>query len=748
MPMVRALFFVILSLLIAGCGGAGEDKVSIAISATKADFQLTQDSSLQEPVLVNVEFSGESFLVGYPAGISDPGWLQIDVLSNNNNKALVKISFTNNRDVGKYSTTVRFVTGNPGGYNITYVDLPVTAEVHPKFTATAPDMVFKQVVSAEHLTMPKTGYAINMQGSRAKWTVTSNVDWISFDKTSGSGAGTVNVRVLKNAGDGYGTITVRDSQSFQSQQIPVRVVYQQNIARFNPESLEFSVNATTSLAELLKNLDVTDSLSSAAPELGVNWSFKEASVPWLKVDKIQGNTAESQKLQVSVDSAVTSLPTGTVNEKLVFSYTTNDQVSHEVEIPVKFTSSLPSVQVVAPYIIEPNVPGTLTVRGYGFDQLSANSKIKIGESSYPIKSLQSDTQLKIDHPALGAGRYPVSLEISSQLPLQTATLVVQESEALPDYTIPAPGVRPVLAYDPERKRIYTFNLMNAEFEVYSYQQGSWAKIYSHSFGLPQDLKLTKDGKQLIAVIGAELWTIDVTKDNFPAKKLLDLLRDYSGSFYFKNVVTLNDNKVALSSTNYNCLGCSNVIIYDLNFKKFFGNYSAYSPAVAASGDGSRLFIGQNKVSTDPEMLLIDTFNYQKLPTNSSGNFNVTEMNKDGSKSLAGNNQIYDQELRFFGNLGNALSSRNIERLSQVRDVAWVMQLDYQEPYNLMLREVDISQRTTGDFTQLRVFDLSDVTGNMEWPYMQYEITPDDKNLILLVPNQIIIRSLVEQNPAQ
>jgi hypothetical protein len=535
----------------------------------------------------------------------------------------------------------------------------------------------------------------------------------------------------------------------QSAQFTVRVTRELNTAKFAPETLEFSISPTTTLTELVKTLNVTDALDSAVPELAVTWSFKKASVPWLNVNKTEGSTATAQAVQVSVDSAVNSLPMGTVNETLVFSYVTRDKVSHDVEIPVKFTSTLPSIQVVTPYIVKPNVAGTLTLRGYGFDQLSANSKIKIGDNSYPIKSLQSATQLKIDHPALAAGRYPISLEISSQLPLYHGTLVVQASEVMPEQTISAPGLRRVMTYDPERKRIYTYNTSTSELEVFSYQQGSWAKTHTRSFARPTDLELTKDGKQLLAVVGSELWTIDITQEELPAAMLFSVASNWSCNQYFKGVVTLNDNKVAMSSDYLNCSGHTNTVVYDLNLKKVFGNYFTYNSTVAASGDGSRFLIGQSGLSPAQDIMLIDTLNYQTLPTSTAATIHFATMNFDGSRTIAGtgNNQVFDQEFKFLGTLGSSDVTYKLESFSQSRNVAWVLEVNYQPPYELKLREVDMTQRTAETFSQLRLIDLSDVTGELPWPYIQYEITPDDQNLILSVPDQIIIRSLVEQNPA-
>lgn len=748
MTLVRSLFIVFASLLLAACGGGGEekiDKTSIAISQTQADFQLVQNDSAIQPITVNVQFKGDGLIVGYPPNVPDVSWLSIEVVSNTTTTAVVKLTFRPYWQIGKYSTTVRFLTGRQDGSDLSFVDLPVTAEVFAPFDAIAPSLNFEQIIGAEQHTAPKAGYQISILGPKANWTITSNVDWLTFDKTSGSGASPVKVTVTKNAGAGNGIITIADAQSKRSRQISVRVDRKQNSLQATPQPIEFVFDTNTPSTELTKTFSMSDLLNSTVPEVAMPWAFKKASASWLKVDKTQGSTATVETLKVTVDNTINAVPTGIIWETLTFSYTTPDNVSHDVEILVKVTSSLPSIQVVAPHIIQPDKAGTLIIRGYGFNQLTESSQIKIGDNSYPIKSLQSDTQLTVDHPGFAAGRYPISLAINSVLPLQNGTLHVQAAEAMNEQSITAPGIRAVMTYDAERKRIYAYNKSSSELEVFSYQQGTWSRTHSRSFGDAKDLALTKDGKQLLAVVDAELWTIDITQDTLPAKTLLS--QPMSGcNLYFKNLATLNDNKVAISSDYTNCSGFTTVNIYDLNQKGLMKNYSAYNSVVAASVDGSRLFIAQNGVSPAQEMLLIDTLSYQTIPTSAFGNIAAAELNKDGSKTFAGTDQVFDAQLQLHGNLGNDTETSNYVRLSQVRDIAWVLQVNFQAPYALTLKEIDISQATSGNYPLLRTIDLSDITDDLQWPNLQFEITPDDQTLLLSVPDKIIVRSLAVQNP--
>lgn len=743
MSIFRNLIAFIAVMLLTACGGGGggDDKYSIAISISQASFLETQNVMPTKPIDVDVTFNGDGLVVGYPPNVTPANWLDIQVLSNTNSTAKVRLSLIGYSQTGKFSTTVRFVTGKQDGSNLTYVDLPVSAEVVQQFDVTAPALDFVQIIGDEANTSPKAGYNFAIQGPRSTWSVSSNVDWLTFSKTSGSGADQVKLTVTKNAGTGNAIITFSDSQSNRSKQFNVRVERKQNALTITPQTLELSVGTSTTLAELTKTLTITDTVNSTVAAIAVPWNFKSASATWLKVDKTQGSTANTQTVQVSIDNSINGLPTGTFNEKLIFTYVAGDNVEREVEVPIKVTSTLPSIQVAAPYVLKPNTTGSLIVRGFGFSQLTAASRVKIGDNFYPIKSLDSDTQLKIEHQGFAAGRYPVSLDLNSTVPLKTATLVVQARETFSAQQLSAPGSRTTMVYDDERNRVYAYNKTLAQVEVFSLRAGQWVLSHTTSFAEINDLALTKDGKQLLATVKAQLWSIDISKDNLPATLLLDQGDGFSCNLYFKQIAPLNDNKVALASTYSNCSGFTSAIVFDLNTKKEFGRYSAYNSSVAASGDGSRLVISQNGVSPAQEIQLIDTLDYKKLPTSAFGNVSALDLNLDGSKIIAGENQLYDGQLTPLGTLGHNYERFNYDRLSQSRAVSWLLQFNARVPYELQLKELDISGQANGDYPTLRTLDFSDINEDFTWPNVQFEITPDDQVFILSVPGKMIFRPI-------
>lgn len=750
MSLLRNLLILLTLSMLSACGGGGDsqdNRTSISLSVAKADFQQQVNTLPPSSIVVDVQFKGDGVVVGYPPNVAEARWLNAQVVSSSQTTAKVELKIVQILSVGRYSTTLRFLTGKQDGSNLNYVDLPVTAEIYPEFNATAPALDFVQIIGDEQNTLPKAGFEIAIDGLKSNWTISTNVDWLTFTKTSGSGPAKSQVTVQKNAGSGNGIITVTDALSKQKREFAVRVVRQTNQLKVKASPQDLTVSTTTSPAQAVTAVTLSDSVDSTVPNLAIGWTFKQASAPWLKVDKTQGSTASAQVIQVSIDPTINAAPAGTYNEQLVFTYTTSDNVSRELEVPIKVTSELPSIQVAAPYVITPNTAGTIIIRGHGFNRLSANSRIKIGENLYPIKTQQSETQLKVEHPGLAAGVYPVSLDLNSAFPLKGSNLVVKTSNNTAAQTLDAPGNRTVMLFDDEREQIYAYNSTTELIEIFSYQQGKWSLSWTKDFADVRAMALTKDGTKLIATRRSELWSFDLTQANWPATLLLNV-GGASCNLNLATVATLNDNKVAVSSFYNSCSGYSNLYMFDLTANKTFGNLSAYNASVGASKDGSKLLISQTGLSPAPGVLLLDSLAYQTIPTNLSGNYAQAELNTDGSRIMFGDATVFDENLQRHGLIGNTENSLQQVEFSPKEPKAWVLKYRYEAPFTLRLEVVDISKPSATNYPLLSSAALTDLTDAIEFRFTTMLVTPDDQTAIISIPNKIIFQPLSVLSPVQ
>lgn len=746
MSFIRLCVYAIALLILGGCGGgdSGSENTSISISLNKADFQEIKDVAPGKPVVVDVNFVGDGVVVGYPPSMSDPGWLGVTVLSSSPTTAKVELRFLRQSQVGNFSTTLRFMTGRQDGSNVKYVDLPVTAEVMAPFTASAPTLAFEQFIGNEQNTLPKAGFNITIEGSKADWRISSDVDWLTFSKSTGVGPAIVNVTANKAASKTSATIVVTEVQSNTSKNFAVTMLKKTNAIAISPSAIELALNKTVTLADLAKNLTITDSLNGEVPAKALQWQLKQNSASWLKVDKTEGSTATQSKVQLTVDNAIIALPVGTYNEKLVFLAKADDGTEKTVEIPVKLTMSLPSIQNIAPYVGAANQPAKLIIRGSGFNSLRPMSRIKIGSQyySYPLEARGSDTQLIVSHPGLAEGRYTVSLEEDSLVQTKQATLVIQNSPATQQQVYTANGVRTAMVFDPERYKLYAYNSSNGKLETFGYVQNEWVIQKEKALAGVKDLALTHNGQQLLVAADNQLISIDLTNAEWPLSTLYQRSNPQCGLF-FASLAALNDNKVAIASQFSSCSAKSQVIIYDLDRQKLFGEYMMMTPKVAASADGSKLIMAEHGVSPVSSVIVIDSLNYQTVPTTLQAAPQKIQLNQDGSRVLLDQRQVYDGSLQPIGTVGQVDAAGYRAHLSADGKHAYVLKTNSAQPFNVSIDVVDISAgaNNSAALPVLRTITLPLTSNDFKIEEFAMISTPDNKHLFITIANKLIIQPI-------
>lgn len=737
MTLFRSVFIFVVLLLVGGCGSSSSDDTSISISTNKLDFAAVQNSTTPQTAVVDVKFQGDGAIVGYPTGVTPAPWLSIQVLSTTSANAKVQFGLISSQAPGKYSTTVRFLTGKDDGSAQKYVDLAVTAEIFTPFSTTAPTLAFTQIIGAEAQTTPLLGHELTIVGDKATWNITSNVEWLTFSKSSGTGPAKVAVTVTKNAGAGTGQITVTDSQSGASKQFAVTVTRTANQLKVTPKSLSVNVGLTTTLEQLASTLTLSDTLNSAVANAAVAWTFKSASAPWLLVNVTSGTSETAQAVQVSIDPTTTKLASGTYHEKLVFSYTSSDNVKRDVEVPVTVTSTLPAISIVAPFQL-PSQAGTMLLRGVGFNTLTAANKVKIGQTSFNIAGRDSDTQLRVTHTGFAPGSYTVQLETSSVLPLQQGNFVVPTAPTPTAQVLNAPGSRSLMLFDYERYQVVAYNQTSQAIEVISNTAGSWQISKSLPMTNVQDLALTKDSKQLLVAKGAELWGIDLTNTEWPTT----LLYSQSGSacgLRFSDIDTLNDNKVAIALQYTSCSGYTSVHMFDLTTKQIFGTYSSFGPSVAASADGSKLLIGQTGISPEQSLQLLDTVNYQLVSADMPRSTVNPRLNRDGSRLMINDFEVFNGSVASVGTFDDGTTKMRRAQFSQTTNRAYVLKFDVprvQAPY---ISVVSTATASGAGLPIERTIALDDITEEFELLNNPLLVTPDDKLLFITVPGRVYIK---------
>lgn len=605
--------WVLVGLLVAGCGGGGGGGstaagTGISLSTSSMSFSAVQGAAMPTAQVVHVTFSGAGVVVGYAPGVAQPTWLTVTQQGSGTATSVdFTLAATDTGTLGTRSTTVRFATGHTDGSNLEYVDLPVTYTVTQPFKATAPasTLAFTGVEKSSAASQPGTGYVLTITGAQSQWHATTAQSWIKLSASSGSGAGTVVVTADASAlssGSYSGTVTVSDDVSGTVLNFPVTFVSHAAALVVTPSALTFSLDSLTPASELTQTVTITDELGGSQPSQAAQWSLGSISAPWIQFGSSSGSTSPASVVSVTLcTSELSNLPPGAHTATIVLNYVDADGASHALDVPVSLQLNAGYVNYVAPYVGLQNQGGHLIIRGANFSIPAGALTVTVGATSLPAVVPDSDTQIQVTYPALPAGRYPVHIHNAAGFDTQSADLLVVPPSGYTYAAISAPSIRTKIVYDAERQALYGVDQQDQEIQFYSYSAGAW--VTGSPYVLPQltDLDLLPDGKSLLVLTRNAIDEMPLDQTPSIAQAVASNPNTFCGQ-YFAHLAAANDGKVMIVSDLSGCSGFTPSFLFDaLNpgggvvENPYFVGW-LYNGIVAASADGSEVYAGTNDIA--------------------------------------------------------------------------------------------------------------------------------------------------------
>ena len=262
---------------------------------------------------INVTFVGDGLIPGLaPDSVSVP-WAQYQFNDVTANSAKLTVNIVNTESLnftGTSSTTLRLTTGNVGTSDYAYQDITISLELWQLATATTA-IEFTETFGAA--TLPSQ--TIDIISSDVDWTLTSDVDWLSFDNASGNGDQTVTLTVdpqatsVSAAGVYQGTVTLTETASGEEQEIPVSLAL---------DSIRLASNySAISLYKLNNQENTTETINISDNALtDINWTATTADA-WLDV------SIDSSNNTVTVSKNSTLLADGQHFGEVTISSVTN-----------------------------------------------------------------------------------------------------------------------------------------------------------------------------------------------------------------------------------------------------------------------------------------------------------------------------------------------------------------------------------------------------------------------------------------
>jgi hypothetical protein len=296
-----------ITFLLSACGGASDKSKDYIISTDVSTISFSNEilTEFKDSITVNVTFEGDGLLVGYAPDTQPVGWLTFRTENLTANSATVHIDLAqaDQINVGEYVTKLRFSTGKITDNSTTLVHHDIDVSL----------LIWQANINTDLLSfrgtfgdtdIPSQTIAITSESN--DWQLTSDVDWIMFDVTSGTGDATINVTpnisTFTSAQLLNGNIILTEVTTGDKKHIPIEIGLDNQYLYTSQASLAFT--STANISALEQTLKVKTNSSAT-----VNWQASSTAT-WLTLTKL-----ENDFLKVTVD--LSAMPVEAMSESSI-----------------------------------------------------------------------------------------------------------------------------------------------------------------------------------------------------------------------------------------------------------------------------------------------------------------------------------------------------------------------------------------------------------------------------------------------
>jgi hypothetical protein len=576
--------------------------------------------------------------VSYESG---SGWLTLGPAGGGSLPSTLSVGVDPGTAPGTYSASIT-VSGNgdsvavPVSYSVRVPGL-VPSQANVTFGAVSaqpslPTPLSVPIATENGLTVPYAS-AVTYGPGASGWLVT----------TGTSAPGTLSIAPsTTNLAPGTYTATVTLTPSSGAAAVTIGATYTLTAAALstNPASVAFSIDGASTATSTYLNR--TAGTSSTGPALA--WTAS-SSVPWLTVTPT-GNSGDTATLSL-VPAELQALDSGALPATVTFTYSGAYVTNAVRSLPVTLNLALPKVNYVAPYVALAGTSEPVTIRGNGFLG-AAGQNVMFGSSSESSYKVVSDTEIRVNHPALTAGTFAAS--VSNQLGLNRtrANLVVADASAFAYAAVATSVTGDRLIYDAERRAVYVNG--SDRLQRFRLVSGTWSAD-SLSIASLRDIALTPDGREIIAISTSTLYHIDpVALTVIDTKPLSSTVVGAAGLHDFFRIAMPNDgNALVILGDQWTIANRYNVLTK--SFAGVNGWPTIYSARPTSSADGSRILIRPFGLSPPPHMYYLDVSSGQFVETAAPSGAYYASYDRIGMNSLVGTT-VYDMSFAPLGSTNN------------------------------------------------------------------------------------------------
>ena len=498
----------------------------------------------------------------------------------------------------------------------------------------------------------------------------------------------------------------------------------------SPAAASFTIDSNSLPSALSKTVTV------GATGSALSWTAL-SSQPWISVSPTSG--LSGTPITVSLDAAqIGTFDPGTRSAPITFSYTSQSGIPARATLPVTLNVLLPKVNYVSPYVELPNTSTEVILRGSGFSN-ATGLNVMFGGTPVSISNANviSDTEIRVSHPSLAAGKYLVAIPNQLGLTRSRASLVVAAPPTFTAVAVPSSLQRDRIIYDAERVAAYTNNNFSAgaggtpRIERNRLVAGNWVTDSLVLNGSPLDIAMSPDGLELIAITPSTLYHIDL--GNWTISLQFDISTVVSVP---QNVATFvhlamgNDGNALVFAHGapqrvfvYNVL-TTHTFAPLVTFNDFFDTVIA----PVSSIDGRRILVGTGSPSN---LYYFDTSLARMIPAVPGFGTNRLAYDRTGTNSLI-DGTAYNRQFQVLGTGGINLSHAAISP-------------DGTRGYGVVpgenpsiLRTYDLTNPIGGVFSEIGTgITLPDLPGE----FLAIGITPDGRTVFVSGEKNFIVQPL-------
>lgn len=269
----------------------------------------------------------------------------------------------------------------------------------------------------------------------------------------------------------------------------------------------------------------------------------------------------------------------------------------------------PVVKLVAPGVGIAGKSATAIIRGAGFQKFAIRG-VTFGATAATSFTLISDAEIRAVYPALTAGNHLVQIDVPTHQGAisSTATLKVVEPTAYAAGTLSYPAAASAiraLFYDAERSALVVATDANGGTLIrYPHVDGVWNFANSVTINALQDVALTTDGAQLLAISTTELTPLDAAT---LVKKTAIAAPSLTTDSFLKSIAVSNTNR-AVITTGIATSTATAMYLHDLgtaSLTKLSTLLNNATPGTSTDGSRTVLIQGHAALTTAPTVYLYD-----------------------------------------------------------------------------------------------------------------------------------------------